>query len=73
MRIVAERMRSLEERCHELSSQRVPQRVAGTLLRLLGQVDKGRAASRASARPADEAAGLSAPSGAYLSSIRNTR
>ena len=40
MRIVAERMRSLEERCHELSSQRVPQRVAGTLLRLLGQVGR---------------------------------
>ena len=40
MRIVAERMRSLEQRCHELSSQRVPQRVAGTLLRLLGQVGR---------------------------------
>jgi len=40
IRIVAERMRSLEQRCGELSSQRVPQRVAGTLLRLLGQVGR---------------------------------
>jgi len=40
IRIVAERMRSLEQRCCELSSQRVPQRVAGTLLRLLGQVGR---------------------------------
>jgi CRP-like cAMP-binding protein len=40
IRIVAERMRSLEQRCYELSSQRVPQRVAGTLLRLLGQVGR---------------------------------
>jgi CRP-like cAMP-binding protein len=39
-RIVAERMRSLEQRCYELSSQRVPQRVAGTLLRLVGQVGR---------------------------------
>ena len=40
IRIVAERMRSLEQRCCELSGQRVPQRVAGTLLRLLGQVGR---------------------------------
>jgi CRP-like cAMP-binding protein len=39
-RIVAERMRSLELRCGELSSQRVPQRVAGALLRLLGQMGR---------------------------------
>jgi CRP/FNR family transcriptional regulator, nitrogen oxide reductase regulator len=40
IRIVAERMRSLEQRCSELSGQRVPQRVASTLLRLLGQVGR---------------------------------
>jgi len=40
IRIVSERMRSLEQRCYELSSQRVPQRVAGTLLRLVGQVGR---------------------------------
>jgi CRP-like cAMP-binding protein len=40
IRIVSERMRGLEQRYAELSSQRVPQRVAATLLRLLGQVGR---------------------------------
>lgn len=38
MSILAERMRGLEQRCRELTTQRVPCRVARTLLRLVGQV-----------------------------------
>jgi CRP-like cAMP-binding protein len=38
VRIISQRMRNLEERCSELATQRVPQRVAHTLLRLVGQI-----------------------------------
>jgi CRP-like cAMP-binding protein len=38
VRIVSQHMRSLEERCGELATQRVPQRVAQTLLRLVAQI-----------------------------------
>jgi CRP-like cAMP-binding protein len=38
VRIVTERLRSLEQRCGELATQRVPQRVAQSLLRLVGQI-----------------------------------
>jgi CRP-like cAMP-binding protein len=38
VRIVSERLRSLEQRCAELATQKVPQRVAHALLRLVGQI-----------------------------------
>lgn len=40
LRIVAERLRSLEERYRELATERVPQRLAQTLLRLVGQIGR---------------------------------
>lgn len=40
LRIVSERMRALEQRCRELLSERVPHRVAHTLVRLVGEIGR---------------------------------
>lgn len=40
LRIAAERLRSMEERCQELCTERVAVRLARTLLRLLGQIGR---------------------------------
>lgn len=40
LRIVAERLRNLEERFRELATEKVPQRLGCTLLRLVGQIGR---------------------------------
>jgi len=40
MRIVAQRLRSAEERCREIATEKVPQRLSRTLCRLVGQVGR---------------------------------
>ncbi len=40
LRILAERLRAAEERCRELATAKVPQRVAHVLLRLVGQAGR---------------------------------
>jgi CRP-like cAMP-binding protein len=40
LRIVSQRLRSAEERCREMATERVAQRVARTLFRLLGHVGR---------------------------------
>lgn len=40
LRIVAQRLRSAEERCREMATERVAQRVAHTLFRLLGHIGR---------------------------------
>jgi CRP-like cAMP-binding protein len=44
LRIVSERLRALEQRCRELATERVPQRVAHALVRLVGEIGRPDAA-----------------------------
>jgi CRP-like cAMP-binding protein len=40
MRIVSQRLRNAEERCREIATEKVPQRLSRTLCRLVGQVGR---------------------------------